>query len=304
MPDGRVDLRLPDFVCVGGQRCATSWLYEAIRGHPAMYLPRKEVHFFNRDYANGLATYAELFAPAAPDQRCGEITPDYLTHPDAAARLAADLPKHTRFLVLLRDPVDRAYSHYQLTRCHGGRTREMTFLEACQRRPHLIDGSRYGHHLHRLVDAVGRERVRAWTDRDITDRPAEMLAEIFAWLDIDTAYAPRDLTARHNVSTGSAWQARLNLPTLLATLNRSPLGPAYRGLRRSSLGHRLRRAVNGPAAPTKRPAPTPDERRALWPTFAHDVDQLERLTSLDLDHWRLANHDAPASTISPIRRAA
>ncbi|MEM9250987.1 MAG: sulfotransferase domain-containing protein [Planctomycetota bacterium] len=294
--------RLPDFVCVGGQRCATSWLYEAIRGHPSLFLPRKEVHFFNRDYADGLPAYAALFADASADQRCGEITPDYLTHPDAAARLADDLPPHARFLVLVRDPIDRAFSHYQLTRCHGGRTREMTFLEACDRRPHVVDGSRYGHHLGRLIDAVGAERVRCWSDRDVAERPAAMLAEVFAWLGVDAGYTPPDLAARHNVSTGSGWQARLNLPAVLTTINRSPLGPVYRGFRRSTLGQQLRRTINGPTNPAKRPAPTPDERRALWPTFADDVALLERLTGLDLDHWRPADTDQ--RTVTAMRRAA
>lgn len=282
---GSTSGRLPDFVCVGGQRCATSWLFEAIRGHPEVYLPRKEVHFFDHHYGDGLAAYRGLFAPAGAGQRCGEISPDYLTDEEAVDRLAADLPSATRLIVMLRNPVDRAYSHYRLLRCHGGCRNVSGFLEAFERNPRVREMSLFGKYVGRLMERVGAERVRCWTQEDVMGRPGAMVDEVFDWIGVSRGYRAADLGSRHNVSAGAGWQGRLRLPALLAGLDRSPLGPAYRVARRTPAAGRVRAWLQ-PSSGGGTSGPSEAERLAAWPSFEADVVELERLTGFDLAHWR------------------
>lgn len=104
--------RLPDFLGLGVQKGGTTTLQRLLEQHPGAFLPAaKELHFFSLHFAEGEAWYREQFALATPEQRCGEITPYYIFHPQAPVRVQALLP-FARLIVLLRDPVERALSQY------------------------------------------------------------------------------------------------------------------------------------------------------------------------------------------------
>lgn len=113
---------LPDFIIIGAQRCGTTSLYQYLCQHPEVYpsFP-KEIHYFSNYYHKGIKWYRSHF-PLEQQKRkvvkegvaeflTGEATPYYLAHPLAPRRAAKDLP-NARLIVLIRDPVKRAYSHY------------------------------------------------------------------------------------------------------------------------------------------------------------------------------------------------
>ena len=100
----------PDFLGLGVQKGGTTSLDAMLRQHPDVLLPdRKELQFFSLHYSLGEAWYGAQFAAAQPGQCCGEITPYYLFHPLAPARIQ-DLLPDVKLIVLLRDPVERALS--------------------------------------------------------------------------------------------------------------------------------------------------------------------------------------------------
>jgi hypothetical protein len=114
---------LPDFLIVGAQKAGTTALYAYLRWHPAILGPSwKEVCFFDRHYERGARWYRGQFPNALRRQLAarrdggrslaGEASPSYLFHPEAPARVAALVPG-VKLIALLRNPVDRAYSHYQ-----------------------------------------------------------------------------------------------------------------------------------------------------------------------------------------------
>ena len=104
--------RLPDFLVLGTQKGGTTTLQQLLIQHPGVYLaPGKEVHYFSKHWEQPTAWYASHYAGAAPQQRCGDITPFYLFHPQAPQRIHSLLPK-AQLIVLLRDPVERALSQY------------------------------------------------------------------------------------------------------------------------------------------------------------------------------------------------
>jgi Sulfotransferase domain len=112
---------LPGFLIVGAQRCGTTSMYRTLSQHPAILkaVLHKGVHYFDTGYGHGLAWYQGHFplrAHAAVARRATgqtpltfESSPYYLFHPLAAARISRDLPG-VKLLVLVRDPVERAYS--------------------------------------------------------------------------------------------------------------------------------------------------------------------------------------------------
>ena len=104
--------QFPRFLGIGAQKGGTTTLQRLLQHHPQVFLPdAKELHYFSLHYARGPRWYAAQFEAALPDQFCGEITPYYLFHPEAPARIASLLPD-VKLVILLRDPVERALSQY------------------------------------------------------------------------------------------------------------------------------------------------------------------------------------------------
>jgi hypothetical protein len=107
---------LPGFLIIGAQKCGTTSLYDLLTRHPHVERAAlKEVHYFDHHFDKGIEWYRLQFPlPKRKGQRkliTGEATPNYLFYPDAASRAAKVVPQ-ARLIVLLRNPVDRAYSHY------------------------------------------------------------------------------------------------------------------------------------------------------------------------------------------------
>ncbi|MEN3975906.1 sulfotransferase [Emcibacter sp. SYSU 3D8] len=116
------DNPLPDCLIIGAQRAGTSSLYRNILQHPGIQgATRKEVHFFDQHFGQGTNWYRSFFnAPGNGSARrlSIEATPYYLYHPAVPQRVKAVLPEG-RFIALLRDPVERAYSEYLHARQRG-----------------------------------------------------------------------------------------------------------------------------------------------------------------------------------------
>lgn len=108
-----------DFLVVGAQKSGTTTAYHLLRSHPDLFLPQaKEVAFFSSEgkekYHLGTDWYLqEYFDFAKPNQLIGEASPQYMSCLYAAQRIAKHNPK-MRIVVLLRNPIDRAYSAYRM----------------------------------------------------------------------------------------------------------------------------------------------------------------------------------------------
>ena len=115
----RIKGPLPDFIILGAQRGGTTSLYDDLTRHPHI-LPakNKEIHFFDKKFSRGVTWYRGHFSRHVrfkPWLLTGEGTPYYLFHPAVPDRIRAACPR-AKLLILLRDPVSRAYSHYHMMR--------------------------------------------------------------------------------------------------------------------------------------------------------------------------------------------
>src|SRR4051812_32044238 len=109
---------LPDFIIIGSQKCGTTFLYDELAKHtcvaPAI---TKEIHFFDFNFNRGTDWYRACFAQLRHQAHgqariTGEASPYYIFHPLVAQRIASVAPQ-AKLIALLRNPVNRAYSHYQ-----------------------------------------------------------------------------------------------------------------------------------------------------------------------------------------------
>lgn len=108
-----------DFLCIGAQKSGTTLLYEHLKQIEEIYLPdKKELHYFDKDnhYYNDTLEYSSYFTDAKEGQVKGEITPSYLFFEKVPYRIKTTVGDNVKFILLLRNPITRAYSHYNMTK--------------------------------------------------------------------------------------------------------------------------------------------------------------------------------------------
>jgi len=138
---------LPDFLIIGAARSGTTSLYEYLIKHPSiMPAVGKEVYFFDKKFDKGINWYKSFFATkltksrleSIQKEKCitGEATPRYLYHPHSPNRVYNLIPK-VKLIVLLRNPIDRAYSHYQMEVDHGDE--KLSFEDAIEQEENRIN---------------------------------------------------------------------------------------------------------------------------------------------------------------------
>ncbi|HET8573280.1 MAG TPA: sulfotransferase domain-containing protein [Edaphocola sp.] len=164
----------PNFLCVGAQKAGTTTLHDILKQHPDIYLPKiKESHFFDRSdhYGNGIQWWLqEFFGDYAGEKIMGEITPEYLYYEEVPEKIYKDLGPDTKIIIILRNPMDRAYSHYLMSKRRN--YEKMTFEEAILaereriemgafERNHFsyIDRGLYAEQLKRYYSLFGKERI-------------------------------------------------------------------------------------------------------------------------------------------------
>ncbi|GAA3126412.1 hypothetical protein GCM10010466_16630 [Planomonospora alba] len=221
---------LPSFLIIGAQRSGTTSLYRALARHPLVLKPvlHKGVHYFDMAYHRGLPWYRAHFPLRATAARLArrhgrrpqafESSPYYLFHPLAASRIAADLPG-VKLVVLVRDPVERAFSAHAHELARGFET-EPCFAralelederlagaqEALTASPHAAHHShrhhaylargRYAEQLARLEPLVGRDRILVLDSGELFTRPRAAYDRVLDFLGLP--HLGEAVVERHN----------------------------------------------------------------------------------------------------------
>ena len=180
---------LPDFVIIGAQKGGTSFLYYLLTRHPLVEpAARKELHFFDNPerFDNGVGWYRRCFPQSGWKDGLrsitGEATPSYLFYPPVAKRMAGVVPQ-ARLIALLRNPVDRTYSHYQMQVKRG--TEPSTFEEAIeQQHAPYVPRSIYVDQLLCWFEFFSKEQMLILKSEDFFERPVETLKVVLNFLDL------------------------------------------------------------------------------------------------------------------------
>lgn len=112
----------PNFVCIGAQKAGTTTLADILSHHSEICIPPiKETKYFlfDEDYQKGPEYYAHYFSNWKNQTAIGEFDPDYLLFPYTAERILETLGADVKIIVVLRNPAERAYSHYLMTKKKG-----------------------------------------------------------------------------------------------------------------------------------------------------------------------------------------
>jgi hypothetical protein len=182
--------RLPNFLYLGPGKSGSTWLHEALISHPEIYFTEaKDLYFFSRYYDRGLGWYSEQFRDARPEHKIvGEVSPEYLSRPEAAERIHKCLGSDVRLMVTLREPASRAFSSYLYLQKHGFAA--PTFIQTAQQVPDLLNEGRYATHLRRYLQSFGRESLHISLFDDLEADPQAFLDGVTGWLGIGRHVLP------------------------------------------------------------------------------------------------------------------
>lgn len=214
--------RLPTFLVIGAAKCGTTALHAYLAAHPQVFMTTpKEPMFFDCEgktlppgyYFNPVCTtledYQALFAGATPDRSArGEASTVYLYSPEAPGRIRRHVPD-AKLVAILRDPAERAYSHYLYFRQHGREPRK-TFAAALADEPERLRQGVYSGfcyrargfyaaQLERYRAVFPPEQLRVHLYEDFCSDRAGVVRDILRFIGVDDTLLP-DLSRVHNVT--------------------------------------------------------------------------------------------------------
>jgi len=144
----------------------------------------KQLHFFDKHFERGLGWYTKFFADAKNEHLAiGEMTPDYLSN-DQACRHIREVCGELKVIVIYRDPVERAFSHYKVGMRSGKYLPEMSFLEAVRKNAVLIRDGLYGLNVGRCIDLFGEQNVHVGSFEEMKLNPSGYITKITAFLSV------------------------------------------------------------------------------------------------------------------------
>lgn len=276
------------FIGIGGQKCASSWIYRILEDHPQVAVSEpKELDFFSYYYDRGRQWYERHFTPDAAATRIAvEVSPSYLHHPDAPRRAQAYNPD-MRIVVALRDPVARAWSnHLHEVRLGHFAGDDLTFEAGLRNNPMYLEQSLYAKHLSRWLAVFGRDRIHVAFQEDIERDPAGEAVRLYRFLGVDEthvaqfldrraneSYVPRNALLERITRTLGRVGRALGLGALVKAVRYSPLVDRFIGRNRQH----LREVV----------PPMREETRAeLRAFFAEDEQALSTLLGVSPLPWQ------------------
>ncbi len=206
--------RKPDFLVIGVQKSATTWLQERLRQHPDIFMPRDELHFFDREsnFAKGEDWYLDHFSEAEDYQLIGEKTPDYIwTNIGKWPGMCAT--KHERIyafnndfklISVFREPVARFLSAFHHN-CRLGRLPTKRSIAEMERNPdhakflkRMRDQGLYATQLTDFLKYFDKDQIKVLFHDDVSKNPDGTLAEVQAFLGVKPQAATASNAKRYN----------------------------------------------------------------------------------------------------------
>ncbi len=288
--------KLLDFLLVGAPRSGTTTLFEHLRRHPRIFIPAgKELPFFSDEarFAAGWPRFAAEFFRAAPATALwGKLTPQYWDSPVVPRRLASLMPD-VRLIALLRNPIDRAFSHYRFLVRRGAERRpfaEAAFDALAPKYPYYLPLGQYARILESYLAHFAPDQMLVLFTEDLAARADRVLGAVMDHLDLPGGFQPRHQDRRFNVGgTATRW------PWLVGLARRvSPLRRLWRALPERTR-RRLGRWYFFEIAPKpEEPSDLSAElRHRLAGFYREDVQRLEELIGREVPWPELGTRSAP-----------
>jgi len=295
------EIKSPNFFLLGATKSGTTSLHYYLEQHPELFLTKqKEPHFFDSDllFKKGYDWYLnEYFKKASGHKYSGEATPNYFHLPDIVIpRMKSAFGVHEpKFVVILRNPVDRCWSHY-LHRVRKGTEKENLYKALELENDRLLAKPSAWHGYYR--DGLYGKLISKWFDQfsksnflflfyEELNNVETLLSKIFSFLEIDS-----DVKIETNIKKNIASEARSEFLKDWINGRLPAKNIALKPLKYIIRSHTTQKRVADfikrmSVKPLKDRKPEiPEElRRTLLGKYKSDIIQLQELVNRDLAHW-------------------
>ena len=298
---------LPNFFIVGAAKAGTTTLHYVLQQHPEIYLPwkQKETFYFSgikktdfsgpgSFYGNGIIEhweeYVKLFEDAEEKKAVGEVCVAYLYFPGTAERIYEKISQ-AKIIIMLRNPVDRAFSNYMHHVRDG--IEPLSFEEALEREEErkklgywwgfrYVEVGFYYQQVKKYIDVFGKEKVRVYIFEEFVKEPLTTIKDILEFLEVDSTFVP--VIDHYNVS------GRPRLKMLQKLINSShPMKHAVATLIPKRHRHRVKNFVM--RANLVKEEMLPSTRKMLQEIYREDVMRLESLLGWKLKLRRIWGYE-------------
>lgn len=295
-------MKLPNFLIIGAAKAGTSSLHYYLSQHPQIFMPTlKEPKFFalegealnfqnpdqaiNHDSITNLGEYKNLFSQVTDEIAIGEASPIYLYSEKSAHRIKQYIPE-TKLIIILRNPVERAFSCYTHLRREGYET--LSFEDSLQAENqriknnwahlwHYREAGFYAKQLKPYLNLFNREQIKIFLFDDLCRDSMALLQEIYDFLGADAGFVP-DLDKR-NVSgmpkslllQKLLFRGNFLRDAFLSVFPRSLYGDFVKRIKKWNMG--------------EKPSLNPDTRMHLKSIYHDDILELQGLIQKDLSMW-------------------
>ncbi|MDR3415619.1 MAG: sulfotransferase domain-containing protein [Nevskia sp.] len=277
----------PAFLFIGPSKSGSSWFFEVLREHPSVFVPHeKGTFFFDRFHHRGSGWYEGCFADAEAGQVVGEVCHDYLSDPQALARIRA-YRKDMRLICCLRHPYERAVSSWKFYQRNG--LDRPTLAEQGQEMPSVFEEGYYATHLANVFAAFPRDQVLIFFFGEIAAYPETVARRLYEFIGVDGSFVPASLLKRVNpaaaprsrilarfVARMDAYARQLGLSGVVARLKR------IRWLR-SAVRRALYRDSVDAQGWSGHLAEFPSH---VVQRYEQEIGELEQILGQDLSRWR------------------
>jgi len=264
----------PNFLGIGTQRAATTWLHNCLAAHPDIYVPNeKELNFFNRNYAEGLMYYERYFDQAVGASAIGEITPMYLYCKPCPSRIHECLGA-LKMIVILRNPIDRAFSAYErFVKAESG----LTFEKAIKDKPGLLRMGLYDIYLRRYFSIFDSKDFLVLLYDDIVRDGMQVMKQVYGFLGVGCEFS-----RSHPVNTPVNSALAASYSRYLEKFGLHRIVPYIKG---TPLDRVLRRLMVSKGKALKVREIDPELKVYLNAYFRGSVAVLQELIDRDLSCW-------------------
>lgn len=271
----------PDFIGLGVMKAATTWIYTCLYEHPQVYAPLKELNFFNDDklWSKGKGWYEKIFKNAPPGTKKGEFSVFYLADPQTPQRIKSLYPQ-VKLITSLRNPIDRAFSHYLHSIRIGNLNPNVSFEDAINMQEKYLNVSKYGEQLERYLQYFPQEQLLIVIYEDIAQDPLRFIQAIYKFIGVNDQFIPRQ-TLNQKINTKHLAKSIFLSKLMLRTSNFLRAKGMHKlwWLMRNSLGYRLEK-INAKEINIEI---SPKLRKQLLDYFRPDIKKTEKITGRNLD---------------------
>lgn len=284
-----------DFVGIGAPKCGTTKIARLLAGHPEICLSEpKEIQYFNERATyleetpnpkrmRDMDWYSNHFNHCSIESVKGEFATVYMYCPDAA-RLIYEAFPHAKIIAAIRQPAERAFSHYLMLRYFQKRE-QRSFEEVVKKEVEFIDKGKYAQQLRPYFELFGADQIMVVDIDDLHSDVEQVAAELYRFLGVDDDFVPDDLSDK--VNTAKAMRFRW-LSILYGTLMEKMIDWGFSGVIRSLRKTGIKKIYDRLNHKENAAMPQMSEamHKSITKACLEDIEELEDLLGKDFSKWK------------------